>query len=377
MRSGSTPLALLSFLLGGLILGPPGSAWAQTGPAPFSAGAGAQFQYFDFSDSQAIGLESISLFSVPMSARIRLGGPVRVEASTTFARGELSRPGGQSVTLSGLTDSQLRLVSDLVDERVTVSAALSIPTGADGFSAEEAGLAGAIAADLLPFAISSWGAGGGVGGGISVFQPAGDFGLGFSAGYMVPGEFSPIDQSEFQYRPGATLNLQGIVDYTVGQAGRAALQVAYSRFQDDEIEGQNLYRSGDRIQARASYSFAAGTMGSGVVYGGYLHRSEGTFLDDLRARPSQGLFFAGGGVRQPWRGMTLVPSAELRVQRRDDGEDQGTLAGAGVELEVPAGGALLVPRLMVRGGSVLVREGVDSGVLGLEAGVSLRHGGSR
>lgn len=377
MRSVPTPLVLPALLLGGLILGTPGSAWAQGVPAPFSAGAGAQFQHFDFSDGPAIGLESISLLSVPMLARIRLGGPVRVEASTTFARGELSRPGGQSVTLSGLTDSQLRLVTDLVEDRVTVTAALSVPTGADGFSAEEAGLAGAIAADLLPFAISSWGTGGGVGGGVSVFQPAGDFGLGFSAGYMVPGEFTPVDQAEFQYRPGATLSLQGVVDYTVGQAGRAALQLAYSRFQDDEIEGQNLFRSGDRIQVRASYSFAAGAMGSGVVYGGYLHRSEGTFLDDVRARPSQGLFFAGGGVRQPWRGMTLVPSAELRVQRRDDGEDQGTLAGAGLELEVPAGGALLVPRLMLRGGSVLIREGIESGVLGVEAGVSLRHGRGR
>jgi len=301
-------------------------------------GAGINFEYFHFTDGEAVDLESISLLTVPMAAQLRAGGPFRVEASTTFARAEMTRPGGQNTTLSGLTDSRVQLLVDLVPDRVTVSGAVSAPTGADAFTAQEAGLAGAVAADVLPFRISSWGSGGGVGGGLSVFQPVGSLGLGFSAGYMVPGEFTPTDGAEFQYRPGAALSLQGVVDYTVARTGRAALQVTYNRFQDDEVEGQNLFRTGDRLQVRGSYSFVAGAAGSGVAYAGYLHRDEGTFLDDLRTRPSQGLFFAGAGLRQPWRGMVVVPSADVRVQRRDDGQDQGTLGGIGVELEVPTGG---------------------------------------
>jgi len=347
------------------------SSWSASG------GAGVHFQYFDFSDPDAANLSSISLVTVPVSARVRAGGPFRVEAVTTFARGELSRPGGENVTISGLTDTQFRVLVDLLQDRVTLSAAVDVPTGADGFTAEEAGLAGAVAADLLPFRISSWGTGGGVGGGVSLFQPMGAFGLGLSVGYMAPGEFTPISDAEFQYRPGPALRIQGVVDYTVGQAGRAALQLGYHRYGDDEVEGQNLFRTGDRLQARASYSFAAGTGGSAVVYAGYLHRSEGTFLEELEPRPSQGLMYAGAGLRHPMRGMVLVPTAELRIQRRDDGRDQGTLAGVGASLEIPVQQIQVIPHFKLRGGSVQIRDGVDSGVLGVELGASVRHGGSR
>ena len=357
------------------LLAAPSQVRAQS--SPFSGGAGAHFQYFDFSDPAAANLSSISLATLPVSARARVGGPFRVEAVTTFAWGELSRPGGETVSISGLTDTQFRLLADLVQDRVTLEAAVNVPTGADGFTREEAALAGVIAADLLPFRISSWGTGGGVGAGVSLFQPLGAFGAGLSVGYMAAGEFTPISDAEFQYRPGPALRVQGVLDYTVGQAGRAALQLSYHRYGDDEVEGQNLFRTGDRLQARASYSFAAGTGGSAVVYAGYLHRSEGTFLEDLEPRPSQGLLYAGAGLRHPMRGMVLVPTAELRVQRRDDGRDQGTLGGVGVSLEIPAGQLMVVPQAQLRGGSVQIRDGVDSGVIGVEAGLSIRHGGSR
>jgi len=353
---------------------PPPSG-AGSSASPLSGGGGATFQTFRFSDAEAVGIESISLLTTPFAAGIRLGGAVRIEASTTFAQGTLARPGGESVSVSGLTDTRIQLLTDLVPGRLTVSGLVSLPTGADGFSVEEVGLAGAVAADLLPFQISSWGSGGGVGGGVAFFQPAGSVGFGGSIGYTIPGEFTPVRDADFLYRPGAALTVQGVVDYTLDQRSRLALQVNWNRFDDDEVQGVNLYRSGDRLEARGSWAFVAGERGSGVAWAGYLHRSEGAFLDDLRSRPAQGLYFAGIGLRQPWRGAVLAPTAELRVQRRDDGTDQGTLAGAGLRVEVPAGDVVVVPRIQLRGGSVLIRDGVESSVVGIEAGVGIRFGG--
>lgn len=345
-----------------------------TGPA-ISGGAGATFQTFRFSDADAVGIESISLLTTPFAAGARLGSNLRLEVSTTFAQGSLNRPGGANTSLSGLTDSRVQIVADLVQNRVTLTGQLSLPTGADSFTQEEVGLAGAVAADLLPFEISSWGSGGGAGAGIAFFQPAGNVGIGGSLGYTVPGEFTPVDDGDFRYRPGAALALQGVVDYTLDRRSRLALQVSWNRFQDDQVQGVNLYRSGDRLEARGSMAFAAGARGSGVAWAGYLHRSEGAYLDDLRSRPAQGLYFAGAGLRHSWGDLVLAPTADIRVQRRDDGVDQGTLVGAGLRVEVPAGETVVIPRIHLRGGSVLIREGVESSVIGVEAGLAVRFGG--
>ncbi|TVR59323.1 MAG: hypothetical protein EA422_15155 [Gemmatimonadales bacterium] len=352
-----------------------GALEAQSTAPAVSGGGGATFQTFRFSDADAVGIESITLLTTPFAAGVRLGSAVRIEASTTFAQGSLSRPGGEKTSVSGLTDTRIQLLTEVVPNRLTVSGLVSLPTGAAEFTVEEVGLAGAVAADLLPFEISSWGSGGGVGGGVAFFQPAGSMGIGGSVGYTIPGEFNPVQDAEFRYRPGAALAIQGIVDYTLENRSRLALQFNWNRFSDDEVQGVNLFRSGDRLEMRGSWAFTAGAQGSGVAWAGYLHRSEGAFLDDLRSRPSQGLYFAGAGLRHSWGGMVVAPTAELRVQRRDDGTDQGTLAGAGLRVEIPAGDVLVIPRIQLRGGSVLIRDGVDSGVVGVEAGLALRFGG--
>jgi hypothetical protein len=342
------------------------------------AGGGVHLQHFTMSDDEAAGFASVSLLSVPYLARVQVAGPFSAEVSTTWARGSVDRGGGgEAVVVSGLTDSRFRLFADLVPNRVTLMAEVAASTGVDGFDEDEGLLAGILAADLLPFRVSSWGSGGGVGGNLTAFHPMGDIGIGGSLGYTVPGTFNPIADGDFSYRPGSVLSAMGLIDYTQGTAGRYALQLRWDRYGDDEVTGENLFRSGDRLQVRGSYAFGVGLAGSGVVYGGYLHRSEGTFLQQVETRPAQGLFFAGGGLRRPWGPGVMVPDLELRVHRRDDGVGQGFLGSLGVALEVAAGALQVEPRLRLHGGSVLVREGVRSGVLGGELGVNLRSRGGR
>ncbi len=339
---------------------------------------GAQFQHFRMTDGEAAGFSSVSLLTVPYRARVQVAGPLSAEVAAIWARGSLDRDdGSDAIVVSGLTDTRFRLIADVVPGRVAVMAEVAAATGIDGFDEDEGSLAGVIAADLLPFRVSSWSSGGGLGGSLTAFHPMGALGFAGSVGYTVPGNYTPLADESYVYRPGTVLSATGVVDYTVGTAGRWALQLRWDRFGDDEVEGVNLFRSGDRLQARGSWAFGMGMGGSGVLYAGYLHRTEGTFLDRPEVREPQGLLFAGGGMRRSWGPGVVVPDLELRVHRRDDGVGQGTLASAGLALELPAGGMQLVPRLRVHGGSVLVRDGVRSGVLGGELGVSLQPGGNR
>jgi hypothetical protein len=367
-----TPMVSLALILTAIL--PPAPALAQVAG---SAGAGLHVQHFGFSDGAATGLRSVRLLTLPVAARVDVGGGVGVDLSSAWASGTLERAGGEQITLSGPTDTQLRVSWTVAGGWLTLAALGVVASGADGFSSAESEMAGVVAADLLPFRISHWGSGGGAGASFSAVHASGPWGFGGGAGYLVRGSFEPVSDPTFEYQPGNQLSLQGMVDRRVGAASRVSLSVSHYRHEDDAVDRQNLFRSGDRTQAVASWAFPAGLTGSGLVYGGYLHRAQGTFLQSTETRSSQGFLLLGGGLRQPTSFGTMVPSTDLRLVRREDGVSQGWLVGLGTSLERSDGGVDWAPSVVARLGSVEARQGVTTGVTGIEVGLRVGFGGGR
>ena len=373
------PRAILpgALLLGVLLLGAllPTAAQAQApGPNPFEARVGATFESYRFAEEEAVGIRSLSLFSVPVAAAFPVGSQATVEVRSALARGSMETAAGETVEVAGLTDTEVR-VGFRVPGTVTLQlqAIGVLPTGNSTHTEEEAVLAGAVASDLLPFRVSNWGAGGGGGGLVSVSRSFGATAVGASASYLAGRAFEPLSGESFAYRPGDHLRIRGALDHNVEGGGRITVSLTLDRFSEDLLDDTNLYRAGNRVQTVASYSFRQGRTGSGVVYGGVFHRSQGTaLLDAAPAIPSQQLLLAGGGLRRPSGGVTLVPTVDVRVHRTEDGVGQGWLPGAGLGVEVPAGGWVLVPTARVRHGRILVREGSESAVTGFELSLSSR-----
>lgn len=362
-----------------LLISSPAEMAAQATPEVVDARGGLVLDHYSFSDEEATGIRSLSLFTLPVSAAAPLGERLSVELRSAFARGSLERADGSSVDLSGLTDTELRVgFRRGGDMALQLQGIAMLPTGSSSQTPEEAQLAGAVAADLLPFRISNWGSGGGAGVHASVARSFGDTGAGLSASYVVGREFEPLEGEPFGYQPGDQLRIRGAVDHNVGPDARVALSLTLERFSDDAVDGTNLYRSGNRIQALASYAFAPTPRTSALAYGGVFHRSEGTaLLDAAPAVPSQALLLAGGGVRVPMGWGVLVPSGDVRLFRTDDGVGQGWLTGVGLATEIPAAGHLVVPSVRARFGTVLVRDDVESGITGLELSFTARMGGGR
>jgi hypothetical protein len=370
----SRSFAFVLSVLGVLSLGSPEALEAQvTG----SAGAGVTLQHFGFSDGATTGIRSVQLITIPVAARVDLGGGFAVDVNSAWARGALAAAGGEDITLAGVTDTRVSLGWSVPGERVTVAVLGVVPSGATSFTAAEAQLAGVVAADLLPFRVSHWGSGGGAGGATTLIHTAGPWGFAGAASFLVPGGYEPVADPEFEYRPGPQFSVQGALDRRVGPSSRASLSLAYHHHAEDAVDGENIFRPGNRFQALASLAFPVGAEASAVTYGGYLHRTQGTFLQELDPRASQGFILMGAGLRQPTSFGMLVPSTDLRVVRREDGVDQGWLLGAGASLEHRAGDVNLTPTLMARVGSVRAREGVSTGVTGVEIGVRVGFGGGR
>lgn len=355
-----------------------------------SAGAGAAVQYYSFLDAEAAGLESFVLVTTPFAVGIPVAGLFALDVSGAYAQGIATGPEGTEARLSGPTDTELGFSVLLGDDRVVFSSSLTLPTGQDIETLEEATVAAVVAAELLPFSIATWGAGGGAGGDVALAFQAGEWGIGIGGGYWAAKEFVPTSDVTYAYRPGDQLQARVALDRDVGESGTFSLILGLQRFGEDELDGTNLFRSGNRLEGMASYAFALGLRGSALLYGGVYHREQGvllleaSLLDGATDSPSQQLFMGGASLLIPASPrVSIMPDVSMRVFRSGDGVGQGWLATAGSSFEIRVAGhsfgrnVVLSPSAKLRLGRVIVREDSESGIVGWEAGITLRVGAGR
>src|SRR5688572_18614248 len=214
------------------------------------AAVGASFEHYKFGDAFVAGASSVSLITIPLAAQLRIANRGLLDVTAAFASGSLERADGSSASLSGPTDTELRASwpFEAGDLTVTVMGALTLPTGHGELTAEELEVAGVMASDLLPFRIASWGTGGGAAVHLSVARASELLNYGASVSYRRSSEFSPIEGASANYRPGDELRVKAAVDRSVASGGKVSLQLTLSTFSDDALDGEELYKSGTRIQ---------------------------------------------------------------------------------------------------------------------------------
>src|SRR5512142_3397538 len=159
-----------------LLLGYAPACLAQQG----YAAAGADFESYHFSQPDHSGLDGITLVTTPFAGRVPLGQVVAAEVSGEWARGSVRRADGTTATLQGFTDTQVRLSLRVHQDLATITAVALLPTGKEKLTDDEATVAGIVAADLLPFRISNWGSGGGLGLATAIAHSFGGIGMGAS-----------------------------------------------------------------------------------------------------------------------------------------------------------------------------------------------------
>ena len=337
------------------------------------AGAGVVMESYKFGSAQLTNIDKISLFTVPIVARANLLPQLDLTVNGAFASANLTRPNGTSTSLSGLTDTEIRLTYTTMGDRVRLSAVGLAPTGKSKLSADEMDVMGVIAADLLPFTISNWGSGGGLGVNAAVAMPLSDRStLGVSTGFVAARKYEPLSATSFAYRPGNQLQVRAAADRTFGASAKGSLQVAYLHYSQDQNAGVNFYQAGDRLQASSSLAFAAGANGTGIVYLGYLRRGEGKYTSVVRVTPAQDLVYAGTAFRRPMGGNVLVPSLDVRLLGNESGVDQGRTISAGLGVEIPRNSFEMYPQAKARFGQLTMRSSQSSNFTGFEVGLTIR-----
>ncbi|MEK9501966.1 hypothetical protein [Gaopeijia maritima] len=353
-------------------------AFAPLSAAAQTVSAGGLLQRYTFAEPDAASVESLTVIALPFAARAPLGNPrLALTVNGMWARGTLQDPTRGELSISGLADTQVALTASGRGGATSVTLIALAPTGNPTQNLDESRVAGAVASELLPFALSNWGTGGGFGVSAATAHRLGTIGVGLSASYLVRQEFEPLADRTFAYRPGDVLRLVGAIDATVGAASKAQLQVAWHHHADDsDIDEANLFRAGDRLQVMGSLGFPVNRTSTGLVYAALHHRASGSYLASPETVASRDLLLLGGGLRyRLGSGTVALPRVEGRLFRRDDGIEQGWDLGVGLDLEVDVAGTVWVPTVRAHLGDLEVREGVSTGFTGFEAGLTLRFGG--
>lgn len=359
-------------------LGPAPPAYRQVGTTQTGAlqlSGGVFFESYSFDRPEEVDIESLQLMTVPVAARIGVANGWELQLSGAWAQADLTREDGTTATISGPTDTEVRLSTRVGSDLLTLTAVAVLPTGQSSLTEDEADVAAMVAADVLPFRISNWGTGGGVGLSTALAGQLGaEVGAGLVITYLREREFEPFDQ-EFTYRPGQQLEVRGVLDRTFGTSAKATLQGGFLRFDADQADGANFFQSGTRIQGVGSLAFAVGPHSNAIVYVGAQHRQEGSYATGSRVIPLQDVVLAGGGMRVPVGSLVFQPTLDVRKVTGDEAAGTGATVAAGLALEIPVGSATWIPTLRGRVGDVGLPNDRESGFTGVDLGLSVRFGG--
>lgn len=361
-------IALLAVLL-------PAAAAAQ-GARAFS---GFEYRSMSFDPGLITNTRSVTELVMPLGLVYPVSQRLSFDIGTRYAsatREAVDSSGTFTSTVSGLTDTQVRAVYQVLPDVLVFTLTANLPTGESTIREDQVGTIGAIAHDLIPFPVSSFGSGTSVTSGLAWAVPLGGWALGVGGSYRVSGAYrlvsGPASDSVGDYQAGAEVRLRVGLDRLVGQ-GRVALGYTFSSFAVDEIGSQQV-RPGKRHITQASWSFPVGRMGLSL-YAWDLYRATGNQLQTGVATEAQNLLTFGAGATMQLGRNQLRPGLEYRRHwAGDDGmAAAGAMLSASLRYMMPLGDRfVLLPSLRFDAGSVVNDAGSDVGFSGFDAGVTLR-----
>lgn len=353
---------------------------------------GALLQRYTLTEPAHLRVRSLELITTSFSGRAPLLSGMSLGVNGAYARASLRLENDAEERTSGLVDTRVSL--QIRNDRLLFTASALVPTGDVVRNLGDATVAGLLSTDLMPFAITQWGTGGGVAGDVAYAVYGPRAALRVAAGGATFMGSSPLE-GPLAYRPAWQLRGRAEVEAAVGEAGVLSVLVGYRQFGVDRYGHLNLFQPGARLEGGLSYAFARGPLASTVIYGNVTRVARGTsqveprFLAELGALSGLGNASArtvvrlGGEMRLDRATYDLMPRAEVRVLRRADGLGQGwlTTIGTGGALHLWGGtggrGVHAEPTVALRYGRVVAAEDLESEILGIEAGLAIRWGMGR
>lgn len=344
--------------------------------------------YMGYSFDEGLGADAAQLLMIPLAVRFPVGSNVTVDVYSAWAQGKVER-GDTEFTLQGVVDTRVKLSYKMSDWAL-FSLGVGLPTGNSNHDAEEAVVSSVLATDLLGFREATWGTGFSVTPAVATAIRAGEFGIGIAGAYSARGEFEPAADLDLRYQPGNESRIRVGIDRNFGNSTFTA-GLTFMTYEEDLADGQNLFQSGNRIRADATYLFRAGA-GVWTLYTADLWRENGDLTlsivdnagaqlgDTIITTAKQNLLVAGVvGTIGVGGSYIFRPHIDFKYQSREepDGRDEGSgwIVAAGGDFPVRLfGGYDFFPKARVLFGSIKDPLGQATSLMGAEFTATLRWG---
>jgi hypothetical protein len=208
----------------------------------FTALSGWEVRRYTF--DSGIGTKAVSQWQVPIVAVAPLSRKLSVDVTTHYASGHIETYSGGSETLSGFTDTEVRLLYTLDRDRLVGSLSFNLPTGAHTVTTSQFQVAGAVGANYLSFPVANFGTGFGATGGAAYARQLGAWSVGVSGSLRYVATYSPFVNDTLSYKPGLEGRLRAGADRLIGQRARVLLGMTMSTFSTDVYTGSSALVSG-------------------------------------------------------------------------------------------------------------------------------------
>jgi len=201
------------------------------------------FEFQSYSFAPGIAVRTVSQWNIPLAVVAPLGSHMSLDLTTHIAGASVSLDSGPSQTLTGLTDTELRLLYTLTRDRAVASLSLNLPTGMHSVSTSEFAVTGAVGSNYLSFPVSNFGGAFGVTAGGAYALPAGAWNVGLSGSVRYAGSYAPFNDQAISYKPGMEVRARAGADRLVGASGRLVLGLSASTFSTDQFTGTGTVTS--------------------------------------------------------------------------------------------------------------------------------------
>lgn len=149
----------------------------------------------------------------------------------------------QDDKISGLSDTRVQVAHSLAEDRVLVSAGMSLPTGKTELTSANRTLLPWLTADFFNFPLKYPGEGFNLFGEIGAAMPAGNWTLGAGAAIHYAGEYTPFDDGR-KYQPGSRFLLTASAEQDFAGKGRVAFDVSAIFSGNDMAGGEPIFTDG-------------------------------------------------------------------------------------------------------------------------------------
>jgi hypothetical protein len=213
------------------------------------------FEVRGFSFDSGLSVTRASQWHVPLAFVAPVGRRLSVDVSASYVGTSLRTTSGTTETITGLTDTQVRLLYTLQRDRLAASLLFNLPTGQRSVPESTFAVSGAVGSNFLSFPVSGLGTAFGVTGGLALAARAGTWNMGLAGSVRYLGSYELFNDAAVTYSPGVEGRLRAGVDRLVGRRTRILVGLTGSTFSTDEFSGSggglttSNYRPGTRLMA--------------------------------------------------------------------------------------------------------------------------------